>query len=240
MKKWWLLLIPVTAFAVTQNMRFDKPKLSSTDAQYVEKFNAIFDQIDAHDHTAGKGVLLRANSLAGVSTQHFGSGAITSAKITANSVTGAVLADGSVTIAKLARMPVSTSAPFGGFATSLGSGSFLTSSTAFVTAVSARVAVSVYENYGPVVMGLKAASESSACYLGSLTGGGCEFRITDEFFDYYTFAIGELALVPCSAIKVPFVPGAAFSPGVYHKLQARTTGSSACFVENAAMYGYQL
>lgn len=242
MKKWLILLLfPVVAFAVTQNMRFDKPKLSGSDTEYLEKFDTIFDQIDAHDHTSGKGVRIRSSALAGVSTQHLGSGAITSSKLTVNSITGAVIADGSVTIAKLAPMPVSTGlSSVGGFVTSIASGSFLTSSTAFVTSVSAQVFVNVYENYGPVLMGLKPADNSSACYLGSLTGGGCEFRITDELFDYYVMPIGELALVPCSSIRLPFLPLSAFVVGGYYKLQARSTGSSACFIENASLYGYQL
>lgn len=241
MKKWLILLFPVVAFAVTQNMRFNKPKLSGSDTEYLEKFDTIFDQIDAHDHTSGNGVRIRGAALAGVSTQHFASGAITSAKLTINSVTGAAIADGSVTIAKLAPMPVSTGlSSVGGFVTSIASGSFLTSSTAFVTSVSAQVFVNTYENYGPVMMGLKPANDSSACYLGSLSGGGCEFRITDELFDYFVLPIGELALVPCSSIKLPFFPSSAIFVGGYYKLQARSTGSSACFIENASLYGYQL
>lgn len=148
------LLISLRCYsATTPNMLLDKPVIGQPG--YAQKIDLILNQIDSHDHTSGKGVLIPS---AGIQD-----GAITTNKIQALSVTGAKLsagivdnstielsssvlrvkdagitsskiADGNVTQAKLSAVTTGTTVGVGNLAVSASSGVYtITSSFAQIT-----------------------------------------------------------------------------------------------------------
>lgn len=104
MKKiYWLGFLPLVALAaITPNMLLNKPV--SGDTNYVQKIDTIFNQIDSHDHTTGKGVQIPTGGLANgsVTSIKIANQAVGNAQLGLGSVTTQNLADDSVTYEKLA------------------------------------------------------------------------------------------------------------------------------------------
>lgn len=69
---------------------------------------ANFSAVDAHDHTAGKGVQLASGAFAdgSVTTNKLATGAVTAAKITGNTITAAQIANATITATQIANATI--------------------------------------------------------------------------------------------------------------------------------------
>lgn len=266
------LVFPLAIFAgaaswgaITPNMELDKPVTGETN--YAEKINAIFNKVDAHDHSTGKGVLISSSGLAtsAVTTVKINDGAVTESKLATDSVvtgkildsavTSAKILDGTIVAADLGTTSVVTAKIADGNVTraklvSVGqqisgdSGTFTTTSTSLVDVT--NLSVTITTTGRPVVLELNSEA-GFVGQVGSFSSGGFTSAGKLHFLrgavnlGSYGFKVGVAdteGQFPPGAFRYVDTPTA----GTYtYKVQAAaTTSSTTINVTRCHLVAYEL
>lgn len=230
-----LCLLSSVAFAqATPNMGLVKPE--SNDTNYRQKIDTILNQVDAHDHTTGKGVQIPSGGIAdgAITASKIADGSITSAKIAVGGVSTQNIADGAITIAKRATMSMTSQyASVGNVAISPVS-TLSTSTSSFVNITSQEFGL--VSSGRPVAIGFRPANGTAACFFQATSTAECSVKWVVNGADYQlqTFT----GTLPCAAVNtaIPLSSGSYF----YVPNMRRSAGSGNCVAQGVSSYGYEL
>lgn len=233
--RYLLSLLSGLAFAqATPNMGLVKPE--ADDTNYRQKIDTILNQVDAHDHTTGKGVQIPSSGIAdgAITSSKIAGGSITSAKIAVGGVSTQNIADGAITIAKRATISMTSQyASVGNVAISPVS-TLSTSTSSFVNVTSQEFGL--VSTGRPVAIGYRPSSGGSACFFQATSTAECSLKWVVNGSDYQlqTFT----GVLPCTSVNtvVPLSAGSYF----YVPSIRRSAGSGNCVAQGVSSYGYEL
>ena len=236
MKRLIALLFSSAALAgTTPNMGLVKPDLSDTN--YRQKIDTILNQIDAHSHISGQGVLITSSGIANgaITTSKIADRSVTSAKIALGGVSTAQIADSAITISKRASMSVTSQYASLGNVAVAPIATMSTTTSNFVNITNQQIGLA--SSGRPIAIGVK-PYDTSPCFFSSGVGvGSCHLQwladgVAQSVVSYY----GEM---PCSAISTS-LPIASGSHIYALQIKRSAISGVTCSMQGAGIFGYEL